>query len=184
MERALMSPVGFQFLVNVAPRIDKVLIPRTNGRLSSAGTNVVGLVATTGAKSGQPRPQPLTLIDDSGGLLAIGSNYGRPKHPAWSNNLLAHPECTVEFRVRRRSTGLSCSPATPAPRHGPPLTSTPAMSSTAPAARRAKSGSSAFVLSPRERNQCRLSRTLYVEGHDFRDSSPVSGVPIPPTLTL
>ena len=44
--------------------------------------------------------------------------------------------------------------------------------------------SSAFVLSPRERNQCRLSRTLYVEGHDFRDSSPVSGVPIPPTLTL
>ena len=98
MERALMSPVGFQFLVNVAPRIDKVLIPRTNGRLSSAGTNVVGLVATTGAKSGQPRPQPLTLIDDSGGLLAIGSNYGRPKHPAWSTNLLAHPECTVEFR--------------------------------------------------------------------------------------
>jgi deazaflavin-dependent oxidoreductase (nitroreductase family) len=31
-------------------------------------------------------------------LLAIGSNYGRPKHPAWSANLLAHPECTVEFR--------------------------------------------------------------------------------------
>jgi deazaflavin-dependent oxidoreductase (nitroreductase family) len=38
------------------------------------------------------------LIDDSDGLLAIGSNYGRPKHPAWSTNLLAHPECTVEFR--------------------------------------------------------------------------------------
>jgi deazaflavin-dependent oxidoreductase (nitroreductase family) len=26
-----------------------------------------------------------------------GSNYGRPKHPAWTANLLAHPECTVEF---------------------------------------------------------------------------------------
>ena len=36
MERALMSPVGLQFLVNVAPPIDKVLIPRTNGRLGSA----------------------------------------------------------------------------------------------------------------------------------------------------
>jgi deazaflavin-dependent oxidoreductase (nitroreductase family) len=58
---------------------------------------VVGLVTTTGAKSGQPRTQPLTLIKDSDGLLAIGSNYGRPKHPAWSTNLLAHPECTVEF---------------------------------------------------------------------------------------
>jgi deazaflavin-dependent oxidoreductase (nitroreductase family) len=97
MERVLMSPVGYQYILRVAPRIDKVLIPRTNGRLSSAGINAVGLVTTTGAKSGQPRTHPLTLIDDSDGLVAIGSNYGRPKHPAWSTNLLAHPECTVEF---------------------------------------------------------------------------------------
>jgi deazaflavin-dependent oxidoreductase (nitroreductase family) len=98
MERALMSPVGYQFLLRAAPRIDKVLIPQTHGRLSSAGFDKVGLVTTTGAKSGQPRTQPLALIDDSDGLLAIGSNYGRPPHPAWSANLLAHPECTVEFR--------------------------------------------------------------------------------------
>jgi F420H(2)-dependent quinone reductase len=39
----------------------------------------------------------LTLINDSDGLLAIGSNYGRAKHPAWSTDLVAHPECTVEF---------------------------------------------------------------------------------------
>src|ERR1700751_165257 len=98
MERVVMGPVGYQYLLDVAPRIDKMLIPRTNGRLSSAGTNVVGLVTTTGAKSGLPRTQPLTLIDDSDGLLAIGSNYGRPPHPAWSTNMLAHPECTVEFK--------------------------------------------------------------------------------------
>jgi deazaflavin-dependent oxidoreductase (nitroreductase family) len=58
----------------------------------------LGLVTTTGAKSGLPRTQPLTLIDDSDGLLAIGSNCGRPPHPARSTNLLAHPECTVEFK--------------------------------------------------------------------------------------
>src|SRR5581483_4214128 len=98
MERALMSPVGYQFLLRVAPRVDKVLIPRTNGRLSSAGFDKVGLVTTTGAKSGLPRAQPLALIKDSDGLLAIGSNYGRPPHPSWSTNLLAHPECTVEFK--------------------------------------------------------------------------------------
>ncbi len=97
MERFLMSPVGFQFLLQAAPRIDKVLIPRTNGRFSSLGFDKIGLVTTTGAKSGQPRTHPLTLIDDGEGLLAIGSNYGRPNHPAWSTNLLAHPECTVEF---------------------------------------------------------------------------------------
>ena len=92
MERALMSPAGYQFLVHLAPRIDKAVIPRTRGRLSSAGFDVVGLVTTTGAKSGQPRTQPLVLIDDGNGLLAIGSNYGRPSHPAWSANLLAHPD--------------------------------------------------------------------------------------------
>ena len=97
MERLLMSPVGYQFLLHVAPRIDKALIPRTKGRLSSAGFDKVGLVTTTGAKSGQPRTHPLALLDDSDGLLAIGSNYGRAQHPAWSANLLAHPECTVEF---------------------------------------------------------------------------------------
>jgi deazaflavin-dependent oxidoreductase (nitroreductase family) len=37
------------------------------------------------------------LIDDGDGLLAIGSNYGRANHPAWSANLLAHPDCAVEF---------------------------------------------------------------------------------------
>ena len=98
MEHALMSPAGYQFLIRLAPPIDKVLIPRTNGRLSSAGIDRVGLVTTTGAKSGLARTHPLVLIDDSDGLLAIGSNYGRPPHPAWSTNLLAHPECTVEFK--------------------------------------------------------------------------------------
>lgn len=97
MERALMTRAGYRFLLHVAPRIDKAVIPRTGGRLSSAGFDKVGLVTTTGAKSGQPRTQPLALLDDGDGLLAIGSNYGRPTHPAWSANLLAHPECTVEF---------------------------------------------------------------------------------------
>ena len=41
------------------------------------GIDKVGLVTTTGAKSGQQRTQPLVLLDDGDGLLAIGSNYGR-----------------------------------------------------------------------------------------------------------
>ena len=97
-----MSPPGYQFLLHLAPRIDKVLIPPTNGRLSSMGIGRVGLVTTTGAKSGLQRTQPLTLINDSDGLLAIGSNYGRATHPAWTANLLAHPECTVEFMAPAR----------------------------------------------------------------------------------
>lgn len=96
-ERFAMSRAGYLFMLRVAPTLDKVVIPRTNGRLSSAGIDKVGLVTSTGAKSGQPRTHPLALLDDGDGLLAIGSNYGRPNHPAWSANLLAHPDCTVEF---------------------------------------------------------------------------------------
>lgn len=96
-ERFAMSGLGYQFMLHVAPRLDKAVIPRTKGRLSSAGIDKVGLVTSTGAKSGQPRTHPLALFENSGGLLAIGSNYGRPTHPAWSANLLAHPECTVKF---------------------------------------------------------------------------------------
>jgi deazaflavin-dependent oxidoreductase (nitroreductase family) len=98
MERFAMSRAGYLFAVHVAPHIDKVLIPRTNGRLSAMGVDLVGLITTTGAKSGQPRTQPLVFLDDSEGLLAIGSNYGRPSHPAWTTNLLANPECAVEFK--------------------------------------------------------------------------------------
>ena len=79
-----MTSVGYQYLMHLAPRIDRIVIPRTKGRLSSAGKDKVGLVTTTGAKSGQSRTQPLALIDDGDGLLAIGSNYGRPPHPSWS----------------------------------------------------------------------------------------------------
>ncbi|WP_231995945.1 nitroreductase family deazaflavin-dependent oxidoreductase [Mycobacterium sp. 852002-51163_SCH5372311] len=97
-ERFAMSRAGYQFALHVAPRIDKVLIPRTKGRLSAMGLDKVGLVTSTGAKSGQPRTHPLALIEDGDGLLAIGSNYGRPSHPAWSANLKTHPECTIEFK--------------------------------------------------------------------------------------
>ena len=93
-----MSPVGYQLALHVAPHIDKVLIPRTNGRLSSAGVGRAGLVTSTGAKTGKPRATPLVLVEDSGTLLAIGSNYGGPKHPGWSANLKANPECTVEYK--------------------------------------------------------------------------------------
>ncbi len=97
-ERAAMSRPGYVLATRVAPPVDKVLISRSKGRLSTMGIDKVGLVTTTGAKSGQPRTQPLVLIDDGDGLLAIGSNYGGDKHPAWSANLLAHPDCTLEFR--------------------------------------------------------------------------------------
>ena len=95
-----MSSAGLLFLLKIVPRVDKVIIPRTKGRLSSIGFDKVGLLTTTGAKSHRQRTQPVTVIDDGGGLIVIGSNYGRPSHPAWTYNLDADPRCTVVFRGR------------------------------------------------------------------------------------
>lgn len=102
LEKFAMSRAGYLFLLHVAPRIDRIVIPRTNGRLSANGIDRVGLVTTTGAKSGQERTQALALIDDGDGLLCIGSNYGRAGHPSWSYNLIAHPDCDVVFRGPKR----------------------------------------------------------------------------------
>lgn len=98
LERLVMSPVGRQYTLHVGPRIDRVLIPRTRGRFSSLGPNRVGMMTSTGAKSGARRVNPVALIQVGDDLLAIGSNYGRPAHPSWSANLLAHPDCEIEFR--------------------------------------------------------------------------------------
>ena len=102
LEKFVMSWFGYQYLKHLAPRIDKAVIPRTKGKLSSAGLNKVGLVTSTGAKSGKSLTIPLALIDDGNGLLLIGSNYGGPNHPGWSKNLMVHPDCEVEFRGPRR----------------------------------------------------------------------------------
>lgn len=54
------------------------------------------LMTTTGAKTGQPRIIPLMYVPDGDRILAVASKGGSPKHPEWYNNLLAHPEVTVE----------------------------------------------------------------------------------------
>lgn len=103
LENFAMSRLGYHYLHGVAPGFDRRVIPATRGRLSSTGVDKVGLVTTTGAKSGQKRSQPLLLIPLGDDLLALGSNYGGANHPAWSANLLAHPECEVTFRAPVRT---------------------------------------------------------------------------------
>ena len=101
LERMAMRGLFNPYLLHVAPRVDPTLIRLTNGRLSATGLNRVALVTTTGAKSGQPRPHPMVLATYGDGLLAMGAHFGRPTHPAWTHNLIAHPECEVIFRGSR-----------------------------------------------------------------------------------
>ena len=93
-----MSRAGLWYLTHVAPRVDKTVIPRTKGKVSSMGFNKVGILTSVGARSGERRPQPLVMVRDDADLLVIGSNYGGPKHPSWSTNLVANASCEVTFR--------------------------------------------------------------------------------------
>lgn len=102
LEKFAMSRVGLWFLMNVAPLIDKKVIPLTNGVFSSIGFNKVGILTSLGARSGQRRPQPLAMVQDGSDLIVIGSNYGQARHPSWSANLIANSSCEVTFRGAER----------------------------------------------------------------------------------
>jgi deazaflavin-dependent oxidoreductase (nitroreductase family) len=54
------------------------------------------LVSIKGAKSGQTRVYPLMSVPDGDNYIAVASKGGAPKNPLWYNNLLAHPNVTVE----------------------------------------------------------------------------------------
>ena len=63
------------------------------------------LLHTVGAKSGQPRINPVACIKDGDRLVIIASKGGAPTNPDWYYNIRANPLVSVEtgteqFQVR------------------------------------------------------------------------------------
>lgn len=87
---------------HVVPVMDKAVHRLTGGRFLLSASLLPGVVlTTTGARSGLPRRTPLAcMAEDGGTLVLVGSNFGRPGHPAWSANLLAHPDAAISHRGR------------------------------------------------------------------------------------
>ena len=54
------------------------------------------LLHTTGAKSNQPRINPLAYIADNDNFVIVASKAGAPTNPDWYYNLVAHPDVTIE----------------------------------------------------------------------------------------
>jgi deazaflavin-dependent oxidoreductase (nitroreductase family) len=54
------------------------------------------LLHTIGAKSGQPRINPVACIRDGDCLVLIASKGGSPTNPDWYYNIRANPLVTVE----------------------------------------------------------------------------------------
>lgn len=75
----------------------------TSGRLGVL--DLAGLpnvrITTSGRKTGLARGATVQYVPFRGGLLLVGSNWGRERHPSWSANLKAAQRVTVRRRGRR-----------------------------------------------------------------------------------
>lgn len=82
----------------VIPRLDRTIHRLTGGKVMMSGGMIPTVLLTaTGAKSGQLRTTPLATMPEQGSFYLVGSNFGREHHPAWTANLLAHPQASVSF---------------------------------------------------------------------------------------
>lgn len=54
------------------------------------------LLHTLGARSGQPRINPMMYLPDGDRMIVIASKSGSPGHPDWYFNLKAHPHTRAE----------------------------------------------------------------------------------------
>jgi deazaflavin-dependent oxidoreductase (nitroreductase family) len=65
-----------------------------------------------GARTGTERVSPLAYLKAGDSYAVFASFAGRPEHPQWFRNLLAHPDVTVEVgtetvKVRARVAGAA-----------------------------------------------------------------------------
>ncbi|MFI5807197.1 nitroreductase/quinone reductase family protein [Streptomyces sp. NPDC051561] len=85
---------------HVIPVMDRTVHRLTKGKVLPSARMLPGVILTArGARSGSPRVTPLACMPEreKGTWILIGSNFGRPGHPAWTANLLAHPEASINW---------------------------------------------------------------------------------------
>jgi deazaflavin-dependent oxidoreductase (nitroreductase family) len=77
--------------------LDRLLGRLSRGRFVALGQRDLPslLITTTGRRSGRPRTNPLLYTPDGDDFVVVATNWGQPRHPDWSNNLLAQPRAVV-----------------------------------------------------------------------------------------
>jgi deazaflavin-dependent oxidoreductase (nitroreductase family) len=116
--RAIVSPLTrtrlFRRVIGptLLPPIERALARVTRGRVQLSALLVPSLVLhTVGARSGAPREVPLMYTPDGKGrAIVAGTNFAGARHPAWTANLLAHPDAEITVRGRRMPVRASLIP--------------------------------------------------------------------------
>ena len=102
---AVLSSRAFRWLgPRFFPPFHRFLNRVSGGRtLLDSRRSPMLVLHSTGARSGAARDTPLGVVPLSDGrLVVVGSNFAQESHPAWTANLLAHPDAEITFRGRRR----------------------------------------------------------------------------------
>jgi deazaflavin-dependent oxidoreductase (nitroreductase family) len=116
--RGVLSPITrlpfFRRFVGprVFPVLERLLTRLTRGRFHLTDLIVPSLTLhTVGARSGEPRDAPLMYTPDGRGrALVAGTNWAGSRHPAWTANLLAHPDAEITVRGRRMAVRATLIP--------------------------------------------------------------------------
>ncbi|MFD3508047.1 nitroreductase family deazaflavin-dependent oxidoreductase [Nocardia sp. NPDC058666] len=104
-----MHGAGF---VLPAERLLRRITGGRRGVLDLAGLPSIE-ITVVGRKSGLPRTTSLLCVPDGDGFYLVGSNWGKPEHPAWSANLRAAGTASACFN------GSSAFPVSVAQVHDP-----------------------------------------------------------------
>ncbi|MFE0453398.1 nitroreductase/quinone reductase family protein [Streptomyces sp. NPDC058914] len=95
------APAFAKVAPHVIPALDRAVHRLTRGKVLLSAQMLPGVLLTsTGARSGLARRTPLACMPEEGGRgwILVGSNFGRPGHPAWTANLLAHPDAEISWK--------------------------------------------------------------------------------------
>jgi deazaflavin-dependent oxidoreductase (nitroreductase family) len=89
VERIAASRAGGWAFVHLFSAIDRRLVPLTAGRTGIAVGAPVGVLETTGARTGRRRLVPLLYLLDGDAVVLVASNVGLAAEPAWLRNVRA-----------------------------------------------------------------------------------------------
>ncbi|MEN4477231.1 nitroreductase family deazaflavin-dependent oxidoreductase [Mycolicibacterium cosmeticum] len=74
----------------------------------------VGILTTTGRKTGELRDSPLLFLQEGGRIVLVASQGGRATNPMWYLNLKANPN--ISFQTKKEKLNLIARDATDAER--------------------------------------------------------------------
>jgi deazaflavin-dependent oxidoreductase (nitroreductase family) len=107
LQRVARNPTAYRWLIlrgrPVAEGLEALLRFASTGRVGVL--DLTGLpnvqVTTSGRKTGLARTATVQYVPAGDGLIVVGSNWARQRHPSWSANLKATERVTVRERGHR-----------------------------------------------------------------------------------